>query len=138
MIVRKLEDLIGTEKDVGGTRLGWTSRRLLLEGDGMGYSVHDTIIHEGAELEMHYKNHFEAVYLIEGKGEIEDLASGETHALEAGTIYALNEHDKHVLRANKGSHMRMVCVFNPPVTGDEVHDETGAYPLPDDNRKAAS
>jgi L-ectoine synthase len=34
-----------------------------------------------------------------------------------------------VLRANKGSHMRMVCVFNPPLTGREVHDATGAYPV---------
>jgi L-ectoine synthase len=22
-----------------------------------------------------------------------------------------------------------VCTFNPPVTGQEVHDEDGAYPL---------
>lgn len=133
MIVRKLQDLIGTEKEVGGKDLGWTSRRLLLKDDGMGYSVHDTVIHEGAECEFHYANHLEAVYLIEGKGEIKDLATGETHPLEAGTIYALDQHDKHILRANKGSHMRMVCVFNPPVTGREVHDESGAYPLIDDS-----
>jgi L-ectoine synthase len=25
--------------------------------------------------------------------------------------------------------MRTVCVFNPPVTGREVHDENGVYPL---------
>jgi len=25
--------------------------------------------------------------------------------------------------------MRMLCVFNPPVTGQEVHDENGVYPL---------
>jgi len=23
----------------------------------------------------------------------------------------------------------MLCVFNPPVTGREVHDENGVYPL---------
>ena len=23
----------------------------------------------------------------------------------------------------------MVCVFNPPLTGREVHDERGVYPL---------
>lgn len=133
MIVRKLKDLIGTDKEVGGKELGWTSRRLLLKGDGMGYSVHDTVIHEGAELEMHYQNHLEAVYLIEGKGEITDVATGETHTLQKDTIYALNNNDKHVLRANQGTHMRMVCVFNPPVSGTEVHDETGAYPLPDED-----
>ena len=76
---------------------------------------------------MWYKNHLEAVYLTEGKGEIEDLNTGEIHQLEKETIYALDKHDRHILRANQGSHMRMVCVFNPPVTGQEVHDEDGAY-----------
>lgn len=127
MIVRKLKDIIGTDRDVDTE--GWNSRRLVLKDDNMGYSVHDTIIKEGAELHMWYKNHLEAVYLIEGKGEIEDLKAGKTHDLETGTIYALNDNDKHILRANKGSHMRMVCVFNPPVTGKEVHDEDGAYLL---------
>jgi L-ectoine synthase len=43
----------------------------------------------------------------------------------------LNEHDQHILKANKGSQMRMVCVFNPPVTGRETHDEDGSYVLVD-------
>jgi len=129
MIVRKLNDIKGTDRDVDTE--GWNSRRLILKDDNMGYSVHDTVIKEGAELNMWYKNHLEAVYLIEGKGEIEDLKTGETHDLETDTIYALNDNDQHVLRANKGTHMRMVCVFNPPVTGKEVHDEDGAYLLAD-------
>ena len=127
MLVRKLEDIKGTENDVDTD--GWNSRRLILKKDNMGYSVHDTIIKEGAELHMWYKNHLEAVYLTEGIGEIEDLKTGEIHQLEKDTIYALDQHDKHILRANKGTHMRMVCVFNPPVTGREVHDEDGAYGL---------
>lgn len=125
MIVRQLDEIIGTDNEVDAE--GWTSRRLLLKRDQMGFSVHDTIIKEGAELHMWYKNHLEAVYLTEGEGEIVDLATDETHPLKAGTIYALNKHDKHILRANKGTHMRMVCVFNPPVSGREVHDEEGAY-----------
>jgi len=39
----------------------------------------------------------------------------------------LNGHEKHLLRAEQ--EMRMVCVFNPPLTGREVHDESGVYPL---------
>ena len=127
MLVRKLENIVGTDADVDTE--GWNSRRLILKNDGMGYSVHDTIIKEGAELKMWYKNHLEAVYLTEGKGEIEDLKTGEIHQLEKDTIYALNDNDQHILRANQGTHMRMVCVFNPPVTGNEVHDEDGAYML---------
>ena len=83
----------------------------------MGYSVNDTLIKPGAELEMAYKHHFETVYCIEGEGEITDLATGQTYPISPGTLYALNQHDRHVLRANRGTHMRMVCVFNPPLTG---------------------
>lgn len=126
MIVRHLKEIIGTANDVDTE--GWNSRRLLLKDDGMGYSVHDTVIKEGAELPMHYKHHLEAVYLIEGRGEIETVADGRVYPLETGSIYALDQHDQHILRANKGSHMRMVCVFNPPVSGREVHGPDGAYP----------
>jgi L-ectoine synthase len=129
MIVKHLDQIIGTEADVDTA--GWTSRRLILKDVGMGYSVHDTVIKAGAELDMHYKNHLETVYLTEGAGELVDLATGETHQLRVGSIYALNQHDHHLLKANKGTHMRMVCVFNPPITGQEVHDETGAYALCD-------
>lgn len=124
MIVRTLNEIIGTEADVKGE--GWTSRRLLLARDGMGFSLHDTLIHEGHELHLQYTNHLEAVYCIEGEGEITNEATGETHPIAPGTVYALDKHDKHRVRADR--EMRMVCVFNPPVTGAEVHDETGAYP----------
>ena len=129
MIVRQLDQIIGTDADVDSD--GWTSRRLILKPDGMGYSVNDTIIKAGADLDMEYRNHLETVYCIEGEGEIEDLATGEIHQIRPGTLYALNKHDHHKLRANRGTHMRMVCVFNPPLTGREVHDETGAYPALD-------
>lgn len=129
MIVKHLDELIGTDADVDTE--GWNSRRFILRDDNMGYSVNDTIIKPGAVLEMEYRNHLETVYCIEGEGEIEDLATGQVHAIRPGTLYALNKHDRHVLRANKGTHMRMVCVFNPPLTGREVHDETGAYALSD-------
>jgi L-ectoine synthase len=129
MIVKHLDDILGTAADVDTP--GWNSRRLIYKDAGMGYSVNDTLIKAGAELEMEYKNHLETVYCIEGQGEITDLATGQTHAIRPGTLYALNQHDRHVLRANQGTHMRMVCVFNPPLTGREVHDATGAYALSD-------
>lgn len=130
MIVRRLQDILGTDADVRGD--GWSSRRLLFKDDGMGYSVNDTLIHKDAELELWYKNHLEAVYCIEGRGQIKDLTTGELHEIEPGTIYALNNNDRHILMANKGEQMRMVCVFNPPLTGRETHDEDGSYNLSED------
>ncbi|GEL08818.1 ectoine synthase [Salisediminibacterium halotolerans] len=125
----RLEDVIGTENEVKGEN--WTSRRLILKKDNMGYSVHDTTIKAGTETHLWYKHHLESVYCIEGDGEVETLADNKVHKITANTIYALDQHDEHLLRAN--TDMRMVCVFNPPVTGQEIHDEDGAYQLVDDD-----
>jgi L-ectoine synthase len=125
MIVRHLDDVVGTDRDVKADT--WCSRRLSLADDGMGFSVHDTILYAGTETTMWYKHHLEAVYCIAGEGSIEDLATGEVHPITPGTIYLLDQHDRHVVRAT--TDLRMVCTFNPPVTGQEVHDGDGAYPL---------
>jgi L-ectoine synthase len=77
---------------------------------------------------MEYKHHVEAVYCIGGEGEIELLPAGPVYEIRPGTLYALDGNERHVLRAR--SDLRMVCVFNPPVTGREVHGPDGAYPLP--------
>ncbi|HET8551577.1 MAG TPA: ectoine synthase [Gammaproteobacteria bacterium] len=131
MIVKQVEDLTNTEDHVDTET--WESRRFLLKKDGMGFSMHETLIKAGTETHMWYQNHFEAVYCIEGEGEIETVADGKIYPIKVGTLYALNEHDEHYLRANKGTHMRMVCVFNPPCVGREVHDERGVYPLMEDD-----
>jgi len=131
MIIRKLTELDGTDRVVEATT--WSSRRLLLAKDGMGFSMHDTILHPGTETPMWYRNHVEAVYCIEGEGEVEDLDEGVKHRIEPGTLYALDKHDRHVLRAR--SRLRMICVFNPALHGPEVHDEDGAYPLLEETRE---
>ncbi len=125
MKVRTLDDIVGTERDVKAET--WSSRRLLLADDRVGFSLHDTLIGAGTETTMWYRNHIEAVYCIEGEGTLTDTATGEVHEIGPGTVYLLDEHDHHVLRAR--SQMRMVCVFNPPCTGAETHDEDGVYPL---------
>lgn len=134
MIVRRLEDAIGTERDVAFP--SWRSRRLLLKDDGVGFSLHDTIIEAQTEINMWYKHHIEAVYCIEGEGEVELVDSGEVYTIKAGTVYVLNGHERHRLRAR--TDMRVVCVFNPPCVGTERHDADGAFPLwPDEPHKTA-
>ena len=125
MIVRTLDSLTGTDREVKGET--WVSRRLLLQQDGMGFSFHETVLYAGTETRMWYKNHLEAVLCVEGEAEIEDLGTGEKHTLLPGTMYALNDHDRHVLRVK--TDFRVVCVFNPPCTGGETHDADGSYPL---------
>lgn len=125
MIVRSLADTIGSRAHVFADT--WNSRRLLLAGDRMGFSLHDTVIEAGTETRMWYRHHLEAVYCIEGEGSVEEVATGVVHEVIPGTVYALDQHDRHVLRAR--TRMRVICVFNPPCTGLETHDEHGTYPL---------
>lgn len=126
MKIVKIEDIRGTEREVKGP--GWTSYRLLLKKEGMGFSFHETIIPAGAEMTLWYKNHLEAVYCVAGNGSIEDLATGEVHQIYDGVLYALDKHDRHVLRGGTED-MRLICAFNPPVTGRETHDADGSYNL---------
>lgn len=125
MIIRDFHALQGTDKAVSDAR--WTSVRMLLAGDGMGFSFHITTLQAGSEHTFHYKHHFESVYCISGTGAITDLATGETHAIRPGVMYALDQHDHHTVRADAGADMVLACVFNPPVTGTEVHREDGSY-----------
>lgn len=127
MIVRDLNEAKNTDRHVFSG--GWDSVRLLLKSDEMGFSFHITTIHAGAELPMHYKNHLESVYCVSGTGSIEECATGEVHSIRPGVVYALDKNDKHILRADENEPMVMACVFNPPVTGNEVHQDDGSYAL---------
>lgn len=115
MILNELDKLVDTERDIewGNGR----SRRFLIEKDGMGYSLTDTIVDAGTESLLEYKNHLETCYCIEGEGEVE--VNGVVYPIKAGTMYALDKHDKHYLRAK--TTLRLVCVFTPPLKGNESH-----------------
>lgn len=130
MIIKRLDDL---PEDRVVHAENWTSRRLLLRGERMGFSLHDTVIKPGTTTRMHYANHLEAVYCIQGSGTVTVIATGEVMPIQAGTVYALDLHDEHILKAE--TEMRMVCVFNPPLAGPETHDANGVYPLIEDAPK---
>ena len=94
MIVKTLDEVKGSETHVGDKT--WESRRFLLEKDGMGFSMHDTIIYAGTESIFWYKYHQEAVYCIQGEGTLEDLSNGKTYCssyidhLEASILLNVN------------------------------------------------
>ena len=127
MIVRKLQEAENSGRKIVDPHGNWDSTRLLLKDDNMGFSFHITTIYKGADFQMHYQNHLESVFCMSGRGEVETLADGKKYPIEPGTIYILDQHDKHVLRAFE--EMKMACVFNPPLTGKEVHNAEGAYEL---------
>ncbi|OBI47316.1 L-ectoine synthase [Mycobacterium kyorinense] len=134
MIVRTLSEIKGTDRDVQAKT--WNSQRLLLARDGQSFSMHETVLYAGTETSMWYANHVEAVYCVGGEGELVNDETGDVHPLRDGTLYLLDGHEHHRVRAH--SDLRMVCVFTPPVTGREVHDEHGAYPLIVEEREATA
>lgn len=125
MIVRTLAQARDSSRRIEAKT--WNSVRMLLKGDNVGFSFHITTMYGGTSTPMHYKNHFEAVYCISGRGEIEVTASGEKFPIEPGTLYVLDQHDQHTVHAH--ADLQFACVFNPPLHGTETHDASGAYPL---------
>lgn len=114
MIVRALSNVKTVEWGNG------LSRRFLLEADGLGYTVTDTIVRAGTRSPLQYKRHLEACYCIAGHGEVVD-ADGNQYVISPGTLYALDEHDPHYLSASEDEDLRLVCVFAPALKGDECH-----------------
>jgi len=128
VIVKSLTDVIGSQDHATGD--GWESRRLLLARDGLGYSLHDTLVIEGQTIDLKYKNHVETNYCIAGEGTVKNVETGEVFPLSAGTIYVLDRHERHILTATKGD-LRLVCVFTPALSGEETHDADGGYAAAD-------
>ena len=126
MIVRTLEECENSERRVATET--WESTRMLLKDDQMGFSFHITTIYANKETHIHYKNHLESVYCMSGNGEIETLSDGKVYQIRPGTLYILDKHDEHMLRGGTED-MKMACVFNPPLSGKEVPDKDGVYPV---------
>ena len=128
MIVRTLADLKadGNYREQPGV---FTSARYLLRRDGVGFGLHETTVAAGSSQTMESKNHIEANLIIEGEGELTDIATGKVHRLAPGSMYTLDKHDRHHLEAI--TDLRIVCVFTPALVGAETHDEEGSYPLLD-------
>ncbi len=125
MIVRTFDELTGTDRDI--VTENWRSRRIILGGDKVGFSLHETVLKAGSVNDFWYANHIEAVWIIAGEGELYDKDNDVTYQLAPGSMYLLNGNERHQLRPK--TEMTAACVFNPPVTGREVHDENGVYPL---------
>jgi L-ectoine synthase len=125
MIVRNIQEAEKNGRLVVSEN--WESIRLLLKGDNMGFSFHVTTIYPETETLIWYQNHLESVFCMEGEGEVQNLDDGEVHPITPGTIYILDQNDRHLLRAK--TQLKLACVFNPPLHGKEIHDENGVYPL---------
>ena len=122
MIVRTLDEITDTDRDVIADQ--WRARRLFRRDDGLGFSLSETTVNAGAEMDLWYKHHQEACFVIEGEAEITERDTGAMHRIGPGAAYA-PQHDRHTIRVLEP--LRLVCVFNPALTGRETHDADGSY-----------
>ena len=125
MFIRTLEGLekAGMIKSLGGG----TARvaRVITAADGIGFSYSDNRVATGSDMTLWYKHHWEANYIISGRGQITDLDSGEQWVLEAGVLYTVGPNDRHRFLATEDEHH--ISVFCPSLTGEERHDAEGTY-----------
>jgi quercetin dioxygenase-like cupin family protein len=104
---------------------GFTSNRILLDEDNMGYTMTKTVIPVNGKQFWHYKDHLESCYCVKGKGELTNKETGETFEISEDITYVLDKNDAHYFEAFE--EVTLICVFNPPLTGKEVHQEDGSY-----------
>ncbi len=127
MLVRKLDDLLGSDKEMRLTDGGRALRsvRILTREDGCGFSISDVQITGGWSWDLHYKNHVEMNFIVAGRLKITDLARDRSWELTPGMLYVVGPKDRHRLAAEGDVHL--VSIFNPAITGTERHDADGAF-----------
>ena len=126
MFVRRLDDLraAGQEKVVasGGAR----TVRVLAKSDELGFSLSDVQVVGGRSNRLWYKNHWEVNYVLEGDAKVTDTNTDEVNLLAPGTLYIVGPGDPH--RFESLTDVHVLSIFEPPLSGEEVHDADGVLP----------
>ncbi|MCY4608312.1 MAG: ectoine synthase [bacterium] len=102
------------------------STRFLTIPDGMGFTMSDVRVADGMSSVLWYRHHWEANYIVAGRGTVRDLERDRSWPLAPGTLYTVGPKDRHLVDPDDDLHV--VSVFNPPLAGDEAHDSDGSYP----------
>lgn len=118
MFQTSVKEVVGTERDASGE--GWKSRRLILASEGRPYSVHETTVARGSQLQFCYRHHAETVYCIKGRATLTDVQSGQSHAIAPGSLYSVAIGDDHQI--NVEEECVFLCIFDPPLHGKEEAD----------------
>lgn len=108
------------------------SHRILLKKDKMGFGMTRTTIQpEAGKVFQHYKNHDEACYCVKGLAILTCAKTGKEFWIREGDTYILDKHDPHYFEAMEET--VLICGWNPPLVGREVHREDGSYSLDGSN-----
>ena len=125
MFVRTLDELEKLGRIKFPADQSFRSARFLTAADGMGFSYNENMVKKGTNLVVWLKHHWEANYIVSGRGEVTDLTSGEKWSLEPGVLYVVGPNDRHRLHLTEDE--CHISIFCPPLTGDERFDSEGSY-----------
>lgn len=107
------------------------SNRIILKKDGLGFGLTKTVVQpEAGKVFQHYKNHEEACYCVSGYGILTD-EDGNEFGISPGVTYILDKNDPHWFQAMEET--VLLCCWNPPLVGREVHRADGSYSLDGSN-----
>jgi len=127
MLVRSFNDVEKSGRVIPISHGKSTAVRVLLKSDGLGFSLSEARCGAGNSSDLWYKNHWEANYVRQGQGTLVNRRSGQSWPLQPGVLYCVGPNDQHSV-VNTEDPLRIVSVFNPPIEGEETHDEDGSYP----------
>ncbi|CAH1799958.1 unnamed protein product [Owenia fusiformis] len=133
-IVRRLDDIVGTPKNVFWQR-GY-SRRLFVKADGFNIGITNTTLFPNFRSPLYYPNHVEAVLMFKGSGKYIWNGGEESQEFDEekhdGTMILIDRHEQHDVELyDKGA--EAICYFFPALLGHETHDFTKG----DDNKYSA-
>ncbi len=127
MFVRRLEEYRGSDKEMVVEREGSGVRsiRILTRDDECGFSISDVRITGDWTMNLHYKNHVEANFIVSGHAKVEDLTLNKSWEVGPGMLYMVGPKDRH--RLTSRGDVYLISVFNPPIIGTERHDAEGSF-----------
>ena len=128
MLIRTMNELEAEGRVISISHGKSSAVRLLTRSDRVGFSVSEARANAGEVSDLWYKNHWEANFVRSGHGVLEDRGTGERWPLEPGVLYCVGPTDRHRIIRAPDVGLRIISVFNPPIVGEETHDEDGAYP----------
>ena len=128
MLVRTEEQLESQGQVISISHGKSTALRWITQRDGLNFSLSEARSNHEGFSDLWYKNHWEANFVRTGTAVLEDRSTGEQWNLEPGVLYCVGPKDKHRIIRGKNANVRIISVFNPPIVGQETHDEDGAYP----------
>jgi len=126
MLVMHVDELraAGLEKVVAGGSA--RSIRALTQKHQLGFTLCDVRLQAGNRTELWYKHHWEANIVLDGQGTVTDLSTDQSWPLSPESVYIVGPDDRHSVESETNLHL--LSLFNPPLKGDERHDEEGTLP----------